>query len=134
MSIRVLVASLPRLLTEVLGSAVNQPPEMALAAATPEHVRPGSLDLDEAIATYQPDAAIVGMRPAETAAVEDTVRRHRDVAIVAVSPDATQAWNVELQPCFRRLDPGSPDQIRIAIRQAFDLRQPDEASQPEEGL
>ena len=123
-SIGVLIAGLPRLLTEMLSAAVEQPPEFSLAGTTSEQVRAGSAELDAAITSCSPDAAIVGLRSNEVAAVEFTTCKHRDLALVAVRPDGTEAWVVETRTDLVSLHSISPAGIRRVLAEAVRAKQP----------
>lgn len=124
MPISVLIAGLPRLLTEMLSEAVDRPPEFSLAGITNQSVRAGSAELESAIRTLAPEAAILGMRPHEAAAVESTSREHRDLAIVAVDPNGVEAWNVETRTEFLPLESISPVGIRRALTEIVHAHTP----------
>lgn len=117
-SIHVLVAGLPRLLSEVLSAGLATSSEVSLVGVTDERARPGSQELDVAIRTHKPDAAIVGMKDDETEALERTQLRHRCLAILAVSPDGARAWNLALRTELQPVDALSPSALRTAIRRA----------------
>jgi len=117
-SIQVLVAGLPRLLSEVLCAGVVKAPDLALAGVSGSRARPGSSELDQAICDAKPDAAIIGMNTGETEALEHLQLRHSRVAIVAMSPDGAHAWQLELCAELRLVDSPSPSILRTAIYDA----------------
>lgn len=118
MSIRVLIAGLPRLLAEVVSAGLAQSPNLSFVQIADEAVRPGSAELDAAIGTHEPEAAIIGVKATESAAIEQTQLRHLGLAIVALAPDGAKAWNLRLCAELRSIEPPSPSAIGRAIEEA----------------
>jgi hypothetical protein len=131
MSIRVLVASLPRLLADMLAGGIDDALDMTLSTPHPVGARPGTTELDRIISDAQPDAAIVGIDDVGEVGLTRLRLRHRDLVIVALSVDGTTAWSVELRPHLRRLDAVSPQAIRDLLRREVkSLRSPDALPAP----
>ncbi len=118
--IRVLVAGLPRLLTEMVSAALDQPPRFEFAAGLAESVRPGSYELDRAIRDRRPDALVVGLGAGECHAVGVTQLQHPELAVVAIAPNGEDAWSVDVRPHFETLRSVSPSGIREAISTTLD--------------
>ncbi|MEP6732535.1 MAG: hypothetical protein ABJE10_17960 [bacterium] len=110
--IRILLAEVPRMLSEIIESVVEGQEDMSIV---------GAIDTrDRVLATLETthaDVVIVGLRSAETTTALDPVLYDRPrLKLLAISGDGRSSYLYELKPYCKPLGDVSPSGLVDAIR------------------
>ena len=114
--IRILLAEMPRMLREIVESAVSPQPDMQIVGSTPARVvAPGAAP--PRMVDADADVVIVGLARAEEARAYDPVLFQRPhLRILAITGDGRGAFLYELRPQAVPIGDVSPQGLVDAIR------------------